>query len=289
MNIVTACQQATKAPVDEKTLPEQNILNVAYGKDTLQTMDIYLPAARSTAETKSLILIHGGGWTSGSKADFFQYIDSLKKRLPEYAIFNLNYRLVNGGNLFPTQEQDVKTAVDFIAAHAEDYGVNKDRFSLLGFSAGAHLALLQAYKYASPKINAVVDYFGPTDLVAMYQKPWHPLVPLALQMITGTSPEANAAIFEQSSPAHFVSKQSPPTLILHGGKDVVVNVSQSKLLAERLKQLGVQHKLHIYPGEGHGRWYGKSLTDSFDEVEDFLKTTGDQASQKLASVKNEVS
>jgi acetyl esterase/lipase len=179
---------------------------------------------------------------------------------------------VNGENLFPTQENDVKAAIDFIAGNAEKYTINKDSFSLLGFSAGAHLALLQAYKHASPRINAVVDYFGPTDLVAMYRNPWHPLVPLALQMITGTSPEKEKTIFEQSSPAYFVSKNSPPTLILHGGRDVVVNVSQSKLLAEKLKEAGVKHELHIYSTEGHGRWYGKSLVSSFDKIESFLNT-----------------
>jgi acetyl esterase/lipase len=276
MNIFSSCKQAPKPEfADEKALLAQTLINVSYGSDTLQRMDIYLPANRSTATTKSLILIHGGGWTSGSKADFAMYLDSFKTRLPDYAIFNINYRLVNSGHLFPTQENDVKAAVDFIAAHAEKYHVNKNEFSLLGFSAGAHLALLQAYKYSTPKIKAVVDYFGPTDLVAMYQKPWHPLVPLALQMITGKSPEQNATIFEQSSPAHFVSPQSPPTLILHGGKDIVVNVSQSKLLAEKLEKNGVKHELHIYPNEGHGRWYGQSLVSSFDRVEAFLKANAE--------------
>lgn len=264
MNLCTACKQGPKALADEKDLSEKTLLNVAYGNDSLQKMDIYLPADRSLKTTRSLILIHGGGWNSGSKADFALYIDSFKKRLPEYAIFNINYRLVNGGNLFPTQEHDVKTAVDFIVDNAEKYRVNKEDFSLLGFSAGAHLALLQAYKYATPKIKAVVDYFGPTDLVAMYHNPWHPLVPLALQMITGVSPETDKTIFEQSSPARFVTTQSPPTLILHGGKDVIVNVSQSKLLAEKLKEAGVSHELHIYPPEGHGRWYGNALVSSFD-------------------------
>lgn len=270
MNIFTSCKQDPKAFVEQKALPEQTHLNIPYGKDTLQRMDIYLPANRTTDSTKSLILIHGGGWISGSKADFVTYIDSFKARLPDYAIFNINYRLVNGSNLFPTQENDVKAAIDFIVGNAEKYHVSKDHFALLGFSAGAHLALLQAYKNPSPGIKAVVDYFGPTDLVAMYNNPWHPLVPLALQMITGKLPEHDKTIFEQSSPAHFVSKASPPTLILHGGKDVVVNVSQSKLLAQKLKEAGVKHELYIYPFEGHGRWYGQSQLSSFDKIKVFL-------------------
>lgn len=270
MNILTACKLEPAAFAEYEILTQQTLFDVPYGNDTLQRMDVYLPANRSAETTKSLILIHGGGWTSGSKADFAIYIDNFKTRLPDYAIFNLNYRLVNGDNLFPTQEKDIKAAVDFIVANAEKYGVSTDHLALLGFSAGAHLALLQAYKYPSPRIKAVVDYFGPTDLVAMYHNPWHPLVPLALQMITGRSPEQDKKIFEDSSPAYFVSKNSPPTLILHGGKDVVVNVSQSKLLAKKLEDAGVKHELHIYPNTGHGRWYGPSLFSSFEKIELFL-------------------
>jgi acetyl esterase/lipase len=271
MNVATTCQQNETAFAKEKSLPQQNFPNVPYGKDPLQTIDIYLPEGRSSSNTKSLILIHGGGWNSGSKADFATYIDSFKHRLPDYAIFNIGYRLVSGGNLFPTQENDVKTAVDFITANAEKYGVSIEGFVLLGVSAGAHLALLQAYKYNFPKVRAVVDYFGPADLVTMYQKPWHPLVPLALQMVTGTTPDKSKTLFEEWSPVNHITPASPPTLILHGGKDQVVDVSQSKLLAKKLAGAAVKHNLEIYPAERHGRWYGTALTASFDRIESFLK------------------
>jgi acetyl esterase/lipase len=273
MSIFSSCKQEVAARAEGKALPEQSLLNISYGKDSLQRMDIYLPANRTFSSTKSLVLIHGGGWTSGGKADFAGYIDSLKRRLPDYAIFNIDYRLVNGGNLFPTQEYDVKAAIDAIVANAEQYAVNPNQLAVLGFSAGAHLALLQAYKYESPAIKAVVNYFGPTDLIAMYNKPWHPLVPMALQMITGTSPEKDRLLFEQSSPVYFVNAGSPPTLTLHGAKDMVVNVSQSKLLAEKLEANGVKHELHIYPSEGHGRWYGTSQVSAFDKIERFLRET----------------
>jgi len=271
MNILTSCKPGEQPLATEKNLPEQNFTNVHYGKDSQQVMDIYLPKDRSVNHTKSLILIHGGGWNSGSKAEFSTYIDSFKTRLPDYAIFNINYRLVTGGHVFPTQENDVKAAVDFIVDNAEKYHVNKDKFVLIGVSAGAHLSLLQAYKYSSPKIQAVVDYFGPADLISMYNKPWHPLVPLALQMVTGTTPQQNGQLFTSSSPVEFITPQSPPTLILHGGKDEIVNVSQSKTLAQKLTAAGVKNQLEIYPSERHGRWYGKSLISSFDLIENFLK------------------
>jgi acetyl esterase/lipase len=243
---------------------------MSYGTDSLQRMDIYLPAGRSATYTKSIVLIHGGGWNSGSKSDFASYIDSFKRRLPDYAIFNIDYRLVTNTNLFPAQENDVKAALDFITANASQYQINKEKIALLGASAGAHLALLQAYKYPQLPVKAVIDFFGPTDLTAMYRKPWHPMIPYLLQMLTGTTPEAKPEVYEASSPAHFVTPQSPPTLILQGGGDQVVHPSQSYLLKKKLEQANVVHDMVVYPGERHG-WRGKALTNSFDRIESFLK------------------
>jgi len=269
MSIITACQRSESAP-KQSYLPAKKMLNVAYGKDTAQRVDIYLPEGRSAVKTRSIILIHGGGWNAGSKSDFASYIDTFQKRLPDYAIFNIEYRLFNGGNVFPTQENDIKSAMDFIVKNAPDYGVNSNQLSLLGVSAGAHLALLQAYKHQEPRIQAVVDFFGPTDLTAMYNDPWHPMVTYALQMITGTTPSANEAIYKESSPANYITAQSPPTIILHGSNDQVVDVSQSKLLKNKLEKAGVPNELVVYNGERHG-WYGRTLTNSFDRIEAFLK------------------
>lgn len=270
MSILTSCQRNEQVFAKEDLSQPKTIIDVSYGSDTAQRMDIYLPANRSVIATKSIVLIHGGGWNSGSKNDFVSYIDSFKKRMPGYAIFNINYRLVNGSNLFPAQEQDVKTAIDFIAKNSLDYHINKNKLVLLGVSAGGHLALLQGYKYSNPKVAAIVDFFGPTDLMTMFQKPWHPYVPFVLQMITGTTPKQNAALYQQSSPVNYVSSHSAPTLILHGSSDNIVNVSQSKSLKSKLDQAGVKNELVIYPGKAHG-WYGSTLSDSFDRIEAFLQ------------------
>jgi acetyl esterase/lipase len=269
MTLYTSCQQ-----VQSKSLVSsiaENKLNISYGEDTAQRMDIYLPAGRSALSTPSIILIHGGGWNSGDKRDFQTYIDTLKKRLPDYAIFNLNYRLVSSDHLFPTQEMDIKAAIEHIVKDADQYGVSKDKFVLLGASAGAHLAMLQAYKYSTPHVKAVVNFFGPTDLTVMYKNPWHSLIPYLLQTLTGTTPAVNAKVYQQSSPAHFVTSKSAPTIIFQGGKDNIVHPSQSYYLQKKLEKAGVPHELVLYPGERHG-WYGPNLSNSFDRIEAFLET-----------------
>jgi acetyl esterase/lipase len=272
MSIYTSCQlNGAAIPVDQKHLPAQILTDLSYGGDTAQRMDAYLPANRSTDSTKAIVLIHGGGWNSGSKTDFASYIDSFRRRMPDYAIFNINYRLVSGRNLFPTQENDVNAALDFIVEHSGEYHFNRNKIVLLGASAGAHLALLQAYKYSDPNIAAVIDFFGPTDLTVMFRKPWHPLVPFVMQMITGTTPDSNPDIYRKSSPVNFVSSASAPTLILHGGKDNIVDLSQSKDLKSKLDKAGVTNELVVYAGQHHG-WHGATLSNSFDRIEKFLRS-----------------
>ncbi|HTG54878.1 MAG TPA: alpha/beta hydrolase, partial [Niabella sp.] len=158
--------------------------DVAYGSASSNIMDVYLPANRSTTRTKVIVLIHGGAWADaekygqrkGDKSDFAAVIDSLRRRMPDWAIFNLNYTLATitgilppkGNNVFPVQEKDVKKAVQYIYDNRQAFSIS-DQWVLAGASAGAHLAMLQAYKnYSTIRPKAVVNLFGPVDMTALY-------------------------------------------------------------------------------------------------------------------------
>ena len=267
--LLSSCQKDS-----DPTLPvltEKTVLNVEYGTNPSQKMDIYLPPGRQTATTKIIVMIHGGGWVVGDKSDFTEYVDTLKRRLPGYAIFNINYRLATGiSNYFPTQENDVKAAIEFIYGKRNEYQIS-NKYILLGASAGSHLALLQSYKYSSPiKVKAVVDFFGPIDLVDMYNYPASASAPpSALVAVIGATPTTNPALYQQSSPITFVNAQSPATIIFQGGADPLVAPSQSLALKNKLQSMGVVHQYFLYPTEKHG-WTGAPLTDSFDKIVQFL-------------------
>lgn len=254
-------------------IPAQTIRDVAYGKDHAQTFDAWLPEGRTSSSTPALILIHGGAWVNGDKADFRPYVDSFQKRFPNYAIFNINYRLVtfSYGNLYPTQENDIKQAVEFINNKREEYHIS-DKFILLGASAGSNLALLQAYKQPTPKIKAVIDFFGPSDMSALYQSA-NDNIRTAMEVFMNGTPSSNATNYTNASPVNFVTAQSPPTLILYGGRDRMIPASQHSALQQKLEQMGVANKIIVYPSYGHG-WYGERLTDSFDQIGLFLEKYG---------------
>jgi acetyl esterase/lipase len=283
--VLFSCQKSKVDPIAPPvvqpplSIASSTLTNVAYGTDALQKMDVFLPANRTTTATKVMIVVHGGSWSLGDKLDMATYVESLKTRLPDYAFFNVNYRLYNGAaNTFPAQEQDVKALTDFIYNKRAEYIIS-DKFVMLGASAGAHLALLQAYKNATPKIKAVVDLYGPTDMVQMYSNPASIFAPadsiakIVTGSITGTptSNATNTALYNSSSPINFVTAQSPPTIIFHGGVDVLVRPTQSTSLITKLTQNNVINQYVLYPLENHA-YVGASLNDTFDKTIAFLNT-----------------
>jgi acetyl esterase/lipase len=262
---------ACKKESSDDANAEQSYTDVSYGTNAMQKMDVYLPANRDTTNTKLMILIHGGAWIEGDKADFTASINDIKKLLPEYAFANINYRLYsNGQNKFPAQEEDVNAAVSFILSKRAEYKYS-NKIVLLGASAGAHLALLQGYKYANmiaPK--AIVSFFGPTDLTYLYNHPAYSLVPTMLNSIVGYTPTQNPSIYTASSPINFVTNKSAPTILLQGDADILVPVDQAYLLKDKLNATGVINQVVVYPGEQHG-FTAATMDDSIKKIISFLK------------------
>ena len=246
---LASCNSETLTPNSNESAAYPN---VEFGSDALQKMDVFLPAGRTVNTTKTIVIIHGGSWTSGDKSEMTAVVDSLKKRLPNYAFINLNYRLAvnNAINVFPAQENDVKAAIEFYLGKSSTYEISKD-IIVLGASAGAHLAMLHSYKNDTDKhVKAVVDLFGPTDLVEEWNEGFLPQ--LALMAATGKTYDQDPAIYTQSSPVNFITAQSPPTIAFQGGMDYIVIPAQTNILIAKLNSMGVSNQLVMYPNEGHG-------------------------------------
>lgn len=132
--------------------------------------------------------------------------------------------------------------------------------------------MLQSYKYSTPvKPKAIIDFFGPTDLVDLYNNPPNPLVQPLVVSLTGATPTSNNTLYTHSNAVNFISSQSPPTMILQDGAYIEVSPSQSAILNTKLTIAGVTRQYLVYPTEGHG-WVGANLVDSFNKIRAFLTT-----------------
>ncbi len=240
--------------------------DVAYGDDMKQKMDVYLPQAKG--KMPAIILIHGGSWIGGDKINMTHWLKPLRSQFPEYAIFNLNYRLAsrqNNNNQWPAQIDDVDKAVAFIKDKAKDYRIDKKQLIVLGESAGAQLALVEAFNH-DPKhaVKVVVDLFGPTDMNDLYQA--HHEIAALMKGTPATIPQ----VYADASVLEHVNKKSPPTIIFHGTADPVVPIRESDSLHVNLEKANVPVSYITYPGKGHG-WRGAVMQDTYSKAIDFIK------------------
>jgi acetyl esterase/lipase len=225
-------------------------------------LDLYLPEDEQS-RPPLVIYIHGGAWLYGSKED------CKIKWLPDhgYAVASIEYRF-SWQETFPAQIYDCKGAVRWLRAHARVYGYKAKRIGVAGDSAGGHLAALLGtsggkrklegdvggYKKKPSRVQAVLDMYGPTDFIIWAKKVGPifdtPLNPVYL--LLGGPVSENRSLARQASPARHINEGDPPILILHGDLDLVVPVSQSKLLNRKYKKAGLASTLHIIKGAGHG-------------------------------------
>ncbi|HEY1922835.1 MAG TPA: alpha/beta hydrolase [Tepidisphaeraceae bacterium] len=244
-----------------------------------QLLDIYVPNV-STAPRPLMIWIHGGGWSTGDKAA----PPGMGLLLRGYVVASINYRLSSQA-VFPAQIYDCKAAVRFLRAHAREFDIDPNRIGVWGCSAGGQLASLlgvtngrREYEGAptaavSSDVQAVCDWFGPTDFVQ-----WKNLTgagEIVVNQLLG-SITANSITTGHDAAARFASPaeqlgRSPivPFLIMHGDQDRIVPVRQSQIFYDRLRAAGASAKLIVLSHAGHGTGWFKSR-DTLFTVYDFF-------------------
>jgi acetyl esterase/lipase len=226
-----------------------------------QKLDLYLPLKPGGP---LLVYIHGGGWRGGSKKN----AQGLPMLGMGYAIASLEYRFSQDA-VFPAQIEDCKAAIRWLRAHAAEYGYDAKHVAAMGESAGGHLTALLAATgdvrefdkgenlEQSSAIQCGIDFFGPTDFPGFEPPSAIPAVQRSgpeslLTQLFGGEMSEHMDLAKKASPVTWVDKVTAPLFMLHGTKDPLVPVSQSKEMEEKLKAAGVEVKLEIIEGAGHG-------------------------------------
>ncbi|HZT80610.1 MAG TPA: alpha/beta hydrolase [Gemmataceae bacterium] len=240
-----------------------------------------------------VVCVHGGGWHLGTRKSYTQTVLALARR--GYVAATVSYRL-SPASRFPAQINDVKCAVRWLRAHAEQYHIDKDRIGALGESAGGHLVCLLATTTKQDglegdggcadqpsKVCCAVAWYPPTDLTHAHEAIRSPSAPVleamyarkAVEDLLGGPPEkAGRECYAKASPVTYVKKGAAPTLCVHGTADSLVPIGQSKLLEKKLKEAGVECRLCPIAKAGHG-FRGKdreaALKASFEFLDEHLK------------------
>jgi acetyl esterase/lipase len=228
-----------------------------------QKLDLYLPKEPDPNGRRPLIVwVHGGAWLGGSKdrPPALPFVDK------GCAVASINYRLSQHAT-FPAQLQDCKAAIRWLRASAGRYGYDPNRVGVWGASAGGHLVALlgttgdvkefdvDPYPGVSSRVQAVCDFFGPTDFTKMssfWSTMRHDAPDSPESKLIGGPIQENKDKVQRANPITYVTVDDPPFLIVHGDKDPLVPHNQSEILYNALKKAGVEATLYTVSGGGHG-------------------------------------
>ena len=233
----------------DDVLVEEHVYDVVDGENL--ALDLYQPT--SGFESRPVVMvIHGGGWTDGTKREFPQLSRYLAAR--GYIVASIDYRLAPRWR-FPSPQDDLRSAIQYVKNLETTHAVDPTRFALLGRSVGGQIALLGAYTSSDPAIRGVVSMQGPTALRWGHVNPAKERVVdtvAALEDYLGGPPATHGAQYDAAEPTRFVTADSPPTLIFQGLRDEHVATFHADLVDARLIEAGVPHMVVRMPWATHG-------------------------------------
>ncbi len=246
VTLITSCSNFKATDVLNATLSSAHYttsLDIAYGADQRQTLDIYYPKNKTLGKDRPLIVfVFGGAWKEGDKKDFKFIAHAFTGA--GYRVAIPNYRLYPAVK-FPLFVNDVADAIAYIDKNEKTlFGDLSQGMVLMGHSAGAHTAALLAtdQRYLGSR-NVKIEQKGLVVLAGPYD-----LLLDDPEVVPIFQPINNEKI---AKPARLVHKNMPPVLLLHGLKDTRVKPFHTQRFAQELQKAGIRHQLKLYQNVSH--------------------------------------
>jgi acetyl esterase len=262
-----------------QTRPERNVAAVGephvYKKVDGRDLTLWVVRPEAGSEKKArpaIVFFHGGGWVGGSPGVFNRHAEYFASRGMVAVL--VEYRLLKGKGGEPPEVciRDAKSAMRWVRAHAAELGVDPDRIASAGGSAGGHLAA------AVTMLPGVDD---PQDDAAVSPKSQAMIL---FNAVADNGPgeygyNRVGERYKEFSPAHHISADAPPALVIAGDKDHLIPVATVERFRDEMKKAGVRCDVRIYPGQGHGFFNGRGGNDYYyrattRDADEFLASRG---------------
>lgn len=240
-------------------------------------LDIFKPEVKEK-NLPLVIYIPGGGFMRSPKVNYLQQKVAIAEA--GFIVASIEYRVLPTSK-FPDSLVDIKSAIRFLKAHAEEFNINKNKIIVMGESAGGYLAAITGttngfiefdkgdYLNENSLINGVIDLYGISDLTKIASD-----FSLSIQK-THNSPSAPEALFlngvavfkeggsvssdpekvKKSNPMSYISTNTPPFLLMHGDSDILVSPSETDILYQALIKHGIKAERYLIKGVGHGDYH----------------------------------
>ncbi len=238
-------------------------------------MDVVHPKA--AGKYPGIILIHGGGFSGGSRSSYLPM--AIKLAQNGYVAATVDYQLTPMFQ-FPAPVYNVKAAVRYLRGHAATFGVDKDHMAAIGSSAGATWSQFLAVtrnlpqfegtggnREESSSVDCAISYYGRSDMRRAYEGSQNAAT--ALPALLGGDRDHALDTHFRASPINWINPDSAPILAIHGTRDQNVPFEQSVVLVERMRSMGIEAELETIAEAGHG-FKGADEERAFTRTLDFL-------------------
>jgi acetyl esterase/lipase len=257
-------------------------------------LDIHLPK-NGTGPFSVIICVYGSAFFSNSSKGVV-FKEGIGQALLNggFAVVSINHRSSHD-SIFPAQIHDLKSAIRYIRANAKNYNLKGDKIGITGWSSGGHLSSMAGTTSGKRKgenkgftidlignaptnagtsdaVQAVVDWFGPTDFLRMDScgsTMNHNDTKSPESTLVGGPIQENRERTRLADPAFYISSSTPPFLIFHGDKDPLVPFCESEYFYKELMAKGVKASFVPVAGGGHGP--GVMIDQYYEKMVAFFK------------------
>ncbi len=226
--------------------------SLIYAQNGSEDLHLLLFRPRSSSPAPCIVVIHTGGWDSGSPEEF----ETMNHHLASqgYAVAAISYRFAPKW-IWPAQKEDALSAIAFLKKNAEQFGIDPSRFVLFGRSAGGQIAEAVAYSAHDPAIKGCIAFYAPADMNFAYEhlSPEPDILDskTLLENYLGGSQSDAKKNYDDASPYGHISSSTVPTLLIHGGKDPLTWYRQSERLSQKLSGASVPNLYMELPWGTH--------------------------------------
>ena len=236
----------------------ESAISVTYADKAHCTLKLFMNEGAKSANV--LFLIHGGSWMGGTESEY--YADCLEAVKLGYCAATIDYSKLNDGATVADMVDEIDLAVKAVKTEMENRGTVPKSMVMAGHSAGAHLMLLYAYsryKTCPIPIAFTVSNAGPTEFLTdakakttmMGKSAYLLLSAMTKEVVLPSTIERNKAAIDSVSPLSMVTKDVPPTIVVHGDADTIVPFQNGVDLYNALQGCGVDTEMIVYKGGSH--------------------------------------
>ncbi len=231
------------------------------------SLHVFNPEDHKNSDNRpAIVFFHGGGWNGGAPSHFYRQSQYLANK--GMVAISAQYRVNKQHGTSPIESvKDAKSAIRWVRTHAQELGINPDMIAAGGGSAGGHIAAATGTATSFQEEGEDTSISYRPDALVLFN-------PVFDNSPTGYGYDRVKAYWQQISPLHNITKDTPPMIGFFGELDTAIKLPAVYQFKQQMQQVGASFELHVYDKQPHGFFNQAKYAETVLAMHNFLKKRG---------------